>query len=99
MSEATTVKYYVTTYALTKGILEILPGAAHFSQFPGTPKYLYVGDPGMSPTQVLPIDYHLTVADAQKRAGQMKEARLRSLEKSIAKIKNYTPRVRVWEQP
>lgn len=95
MSEKTTVTYYVTKYALTQGIFEVPPGEGEFG---GNPDYLYMGTIGHMPTQVSKEDFHRTLAAAEQRVEQLKEAKLRSLEKSLNKIKHYKAKVTVWKE-
>lgn len=96
MSAPNTETFYVTKYALTDGIWEVGPGDSHF--FEGNLDYLYVGHPSQLPTQVKKIDYHRTLEDAEQRVEQLKEAKLRSLEKATTKIKHYKAEVKPWKR-
>lgn len=91
----TTQTYWVTKYALTQGIVELPPGAGVLSEG----GYLYMGEARAHYTsvQVVPADFFPTLAEAEQRVEQLKETRLRSLEKALHKIKHYKAKVTVWE--
>lgn len=94
-SEKTTVTYWVTKYALTQGIFEVPPGEGEFGE---NPDYLYMGTIGHMPTQVVKADFFLTLAEAEQRVEQLKESKLRSLEKALNKIKHYKAKVITWRE-
>jgi len=85
--------WYVTKYGLTEGIWEVPEDEATLSD---DKKYLYVGEMGHMPIQVLTRDFHTTLEAAQKRIQQQVEAKLRSIEKATAKLKSYNPKVKPW---
>jgi len=71
------VSLWVTKYALTQGIQRV----------DCTIKERYAYSTGKYHTQYPPGDWHRTEGDAITRAEEMRTAKLRSLEKQIAKIR------------
>lgn len=75
------MKYYITKYALTEGILEVDENETEI--FEGYLKTKFYG------LFVPARDWFTSLADAEIRVQQMVEAKLRSLEKSKKKLTNY----------
>lgn len=74
--------YYVTKYALTRGILAVKDDEAEESN-----GYLYVGQRGHMRTQIGKRDWFRDRAEAMARVQDMVDARLRSLDRSLAALK------------
>ena len=81
--------YYVTKYALTKGILVT-------SDADQTDRYLYANVGGYK-VQACPGDWFTSLEHAQSRVREMVAAKLKALNKARSKYMAYEPEVSEWK--
>ena len=79
--------YYVTKYALTKGIIEV-SGEVNNQKYLRA-KWHYEWPYGLNGVAYFhPRDWHESLDDAQERADEMLEKKLASLDRQIRKMKS-----------
>jgi hypothetical protein len=79
--------FYITQWALTKGILSVSDSNAEVVD-----AYLYVSQ-GSYRSQVRPGEWSTSLFLAQQRTAQLVEKKLRSLVRAIHKFEAYSPKV------
>lgn len=81
-----TVKRWVTKYALTTGIAEVEGRWAGAAIDAGIMKYFYAMVAGRL-VQFGPMDHHATREEAAARAKQMQQAKIKSLQSQLERVK------------
>ncbi len=82
------VKVWITTYALSGGIFEV--EGTQSSHYPDLMVYRRACDPGDHYAHGEDKQWHRTKQSAIVRATEMREKKLRSLQKQIAKLERLT---------
>lgn len=82
--------YYVTRYGLTDGIWKVSKDKAEPEN-----GYLYIKDGNKLSIQILAKDWFTDLESAQNRVAAMVTAKLKSLDKTRAKLAGYRPKIKV----